>query len=44
MAGLDLHSGRVIETVSDTHNSSDFIAFLKKLDSAYPKHHQIRLT
>jgi transposase len=43
LAGLDLHSGRVIETVSDTHNSSDFIAFLKKLDSAYAEHHQIRL-
>ena len=43
LAGLDLHSGRVIETVSDTHNSSDFIAFLRKLDSAYPEHHQIRL-
>jgi transposase len=43
LAGLDLHSGKVIETVSDTHNSSDFIAFLKRLDSAYPEHHQIRL-
>ena len=43
LAGLDLHSGRVIETVSDTHNSRDFIAFLKKLDSTYPEHHQIRL-
>jgi len=43
LAGLDLHSGRIIETVSDTHNSADFIAFLKKLDSAYPEHHQIRL-
>ena len=43
LAGLDLHTGRVIETVSDTHNSADFIAFLKRLDSAYPEHHQIRL-
>src|SRR5450755_827207 len=43
LAGLDLHSGRVTETVSDTHNSGDFIAFLHKLDSAYPEHHQIRL-
>jgi len=43
LAGLDLHTGRVIETVSDTHNSADFIAFLKKLDDAYPEHHQIRL-
>src|SRR6202035_5190009 len=30
LAGLDLHCGRVIETVSDTHTSADFIAFLKK--------------
>ena len=26
LAGLDLHSGRIIETVSDTHKSADFIA------------------
>ena len=43
LAGLDLHTGRVTETVSDTHNSADFIAFLQKLDGAYPEHHQIRL-
>ena len=43
LAGLDLHSGRVTETVSDTHNSGNFIAFLQKLDRAYPEHHQIRL-
>jgi len=43
LAGLDLHSGRVIETVSDTHASADFIAFLKKLDSAYPEQPRIRL-
>src|SRR6266849_8203740 len=43
LAGLDLHSGRVIETISDTHNSADFIAFLKTLDSAYPAHQKIRL-
>jgi transposase len=43
LAGLDLHSGRVIETVRDTHKSADFIAFLKRLDSAYPQHQQIRL-
>jgi transposase len=36
LAGLDLHSGRVIETISDTHNSGDFIAFLQKLEGAYP--------
>jgi transposase len=43
LAGLDLHSGRIIEIVSDTHKSADFIAFLKKLDGAYPEHHKIRL-
>jgi transposase len=43
LAGLDLHSGRIIETISDTHASSDFIAFLKKLDAAYPVHQKIRL-
>ncbi len=43
LAGLDLHSGRVIETVSDTHKSADFIAFLKKLDAAYPETQKIRL-
>src|ERR1035438_3768999 len=43
LAGLDLHSGRIIETVSDTHKSADFIAFLKKLDDAYPEHQKIRL-
>ena len=43
MAGLDLHSGKVIETVSDTHKSADFIGFLQRLDEAYPEHHQIRL-
>jgi len=43
LAGLDLHTGRIIETVSDTHKSVDFIAFLKKLDGTYPGHQQIRL-
>jgi transposase len=43
LAGLDLHSGRVIETISDTHNSGDFIAFLQKLEGAYPAHQRIRL-
>src|SRR5882724_8357321 len=43
LAGLDLHSGRLIETVSDTHKSADFVAFLKKVDAAYPERHKIRL-
>jgi transposase len=43
LAGLDLHSGRVTETVRDTHKSSDFIAFLQKLDASYPAGIPIRL-
>ena len=43
LAGLDLHSGRLTETISNTHKSADFIAFLKKLDGAYPAQQKIRL-
>ena len=43
LAGIDLHNGIVTETVSRTHNSSDFISFLKKLDSSYPVEKKIRL-
>jgi len=43
LAGLDLHSGRLIETISNTHKSADFIAFLKKLDGVYPARQKIRL-
>lgn len=43
LAGLDLPSGRLIETISNTHKSADFIDFLKKLDGAYPAQQKIRL-
>lgn len=43
LAGLDLHTGRVTETVSDTHNSGDFIGFLDMLDAGYPSQTKIRL-
>ena len=43
LAGLDLHSGRIIEIVSDTHKSADFIMFLKKLEDGYPAPQRIRL-
>ena len=43
LAGLDLHTGRVIEIVSNTHKSADFIAFLRRLDDSYPAHQKIRL-
>lgn len=43
LAGIDLQTGEAIPLVSNTHNSQDFIAFLKKLDAKYPKEDKIRL-
>jgi len=43
LAGLDLHTGRVTEIVSDRHASVDFIALLSKLDAGYPAQTRIRL-
>ena len=43
LAGLDLHTGRVTEIVSDHHASADFIALLGKLDQGYPPQTRIRL-
>ena len=43
LAGLDLHTGRVTEIVSDHHASADFIALLSKLDQEYPPQTRIRL-
>lgn len=43
LAGMDLLTGEIIPLVSDTHKSSDFIMWLKKLDAKYPKHDKIRL-
>jgi len=43
LAGLDLHTGRVIEEISNTHKSADFVGFLRKLDDDYPPHQKIRL-
>jgi len=43
LAGLDLHTGRVTEIVSDHHASQDFIALLGKLDQGYPPQTRIRL-
>ena len=43
LAGLDLHTGRVTEIVSDRHASADFIELLAKLDSTYPPDVRIRL-
>lgn len=43
LAGIDLHTGRISATVSETHKSSDFINFLQKLDLQYPPHLKMRL-
>src|SRR5450432_3553202 len=43
LAGLDLHTGRVTEIVSDRHASADFIALLGKLDAEYPAQAKIRV-
>jgi len=43
LAGLDLHTGRVTEIVSDHHASVDFISLLGKLDEGYPPQTRIRL-
>ena len=43
LAGIDLQTGEAIPMVSDTHNSEDYIEFLKKLDAKYPKGDKIRL-
>lgn len=43
LAGLDLLTGTIIPSVSDTHKSSDFIEWLKKVDAIYPEQDTIRL-
>jgi len=43
LAGIDLQTGEAIPLISDTHNSKDYINFLKKLDSKYPEGNKIRL-
>lgn len=43
LAGIDLHTGRVIPLVRDRHRSREFIEFLAKLDESYPKEWKIRI-
>lgn len=43
LAAIDLLTGEAIPLVSETHKSSDFIRFLKKLDAKYPEGDKIRL-
>lgn len=43
LAGIDLQTGKAIPLVKETHNSDDYIEFLKILDCKYPKGDKIRL-
>lgn len=43
LAAIDLLTGEAIPLVSQTHKSSDFVCFLKKLDEKYPEGDKIRL-
>ena len=43
LAAIDLLTEEAIPLVSDTHKSSDFVCFLKMLDTKYPEGDKIRL-
>lgn len=43
LAGIDLLTGEAIPYISETHKSSDFVYFLKKLNRKYPEGDKIRL-
>ena len=43
LAGIDLQTGEAMPLVRNSHNSADFIDFLKMLDARYPKGDTIRL-
>lgn len=43
LAGIDLQTGEAIPLIKETHNSEDYIEFLKLLDAKYPDGDKIRL-
>lgn len=43
LAGIDLQTGEAIPLIRESHNSKDYIDFLKMLDEKYPKGDKIRL-
>lgn len=43
LAGIDLQTGEAIPLVSETHNSKNYIEFLKILDNKYPEGDKIRI-
>ena len=43
LTGIDLQTGEAIPLVKVSHNSNDYVEFLKLLDNKYPKEEKIRL-
>lgn len=43
LAGIDLHTGKVIPCVKNRHRSREFIEFLEILDNEYPSDWKIRI-
>lgn len=43
LAGIDLHTGKVIPLVKDRHRSREFIEFLSEVDKQYPDDWKIRM-
>jgi transposase/uncharacterized protein YqgV (UPF0045/DUF77 family) len=43
LAGINLMTGEILATVSDTHKSIDFITFLDKIDQRYKDAEKIRI-
>jgi len=43
LAGIDLHTGKIIPLVRDRHRSKEFIEFLEEVDKQYPKEWKIRI-
>ncbi|TRX44911.1 IS630 family transposase [Fulvivirga sp. M361] len=43
LAGIDLHTGKVIPLVRDRHRSREFIEFLTEVDKQYPGDWKIRM-
>jgi len=43
LAGIDLHTGKVIPLVCERHRSKEFIEFLETVDKEYPKDWKIRM-
>lgn len=43
LAGIDLHTGRIMPYVNEKHRSKEFIEFLEILDKEYPSDWKIRI-